>query len=140
MFFALYTNPAGLTQKYMGCTFTSEVDMWGFSCGILRSEVLDPAKGFLGDGNTLQVYCQISVEEEVKTFEIDHSTNEELQLEGLESHSAHMKSLLNDETFSDVKLTTTSKSFPAIKSILACESSLPHIRLIYLYMKFTLIK
>ena len=86
---------------------------------IRKSDALDPSKGFLWDGNSLKIYCQIFLDTGLKLTKSDQSIRERNILRGSDLLAQQLKCLKDCQDFSDVVLTTNTKSFPTFKCILA---------------------
>jgi hypothetical protein len=84
----------------------------GWSRFCLKSEIFDPAKGYLVDGTTVKVHVKIDPKEELVHTKL-HSQCGPMLL------SQQLKMLMDDPEFSDVTLVADSVSFQANKSILA---------------------
>ena len=104
---------------FLGRTKLSTFDViglnkWGFTTFIPVSDILDPSKGLLINKTTLKILASVSVQSPLK-----HSTGDELSVETLHSFPEQLKMMMNLEEFSDITLTTKTKSFPASKFLLA---------------------
>ena len=92
---------------------------WGWVNFIKKSDVLDPTKGFLCDGNMLKLFCQIILDSPIKVKKLDYARNEDDGPRGSELLSQELKCLNACRDLSDVTLTTKTKSFRSFKCLLA---------------------
>ena len=92
---------------------------WGWGNFIKKSDILDPTKGFLCDGNSLKLLCQIILNSPIQQKKMDYKRNEDSRPCGSELLSEELKCLSICRDHSDVTLTTKTKSFPSFKCLLA---------------------
>jgi hypothetical protein len=85
--------------------------------------LLDPKKGFLVNGTTLKIYCQVFPQGGVKWEHgpIHHPSPLPPGFNAKELLSEEMRTLMDDPEHSDVTLVTSTQSFPTFKVILSGE-------------------